>query len=113
MAQVLQFPASVGFQPLRIESGRKHSVRVRVTDAKRPEEARWCAQHAVQRAASFFALDGFNDDAARNQIWHSFEVSRTFLIRRFLRDVEWLVTTGRIDVKVDGARVRIASLKAA
>jgi len=88
-------------------------VRLRITDPKRPEEARWYAQFAIQRAASFRALRGFDDMAAQNQRWHSFEVSRTFLIRRFLRDVEWLVVAGRIDVKVDGTRLRISASKVA
>ena len=113
MTKILQFPASVGFRPLCIQSGSKHAVSVRITDATRPEEARWYAQFGVQRAASFSALDGFDDDAAQNQTWHSFEVSRTFLIRRFLRDIEWLVAACRVDVKIDGARVRIASSKTA
>ena len=112
MAQVLQFP-SRAFQPLRVHSGSKHSVHIRVNDARRPEEARWFTQFAVQRAASFRALKGFDDSAARNQNWHTFQVSRTFLIRRFLRDVESLIAAGRLDVKVDGTKVRIAASKVA
>ncbi len=41
---------------------------------RRPEEARWLAQFAVQRAGSFRALRGFTDAAAAVGRWHSFEV---------------------------------------
>jgi hypothetical protein len=73
----------------------------------RPEEARWFAQFAVQRAGSFRALRGFTDAAAAAGRWHSFEVGRTFRIGRLLRDAEPLILDRRLVVEIDGERVRV------
>jgi hypothetical protein len=106
MAQILKFPTS-SYAPLRARNGRRHAVSVRILDRHRPKEARWHIQFAIQRAASFRSLKGFDDAAARAQARHSFKVGRTSLLRRFLRDIERLVIDGRVLVEVDGARVRV------
>ena len=105
LTKVLKFP-DLHLRPLRVRASRRHDVWVRITDQKRPEEARWFAQFAVQRAASFRALSGFTDAAAAAGYWHRFEIGRTFRIRRFLRDVEPLILDRRLVVEIDGARVR-------
>jgi len=113
MAKIIQFPSAVSYTALRVRRGSQHDVSVRVLDSKRPKEARWHLQFAIQRSASFRALRGFTDLAARRQQWHDFAVNRTQLLRRFLIDVETLVAAGRVAIVVDGTRVRIASGKVA
>lgn len=104
MTKILKFP-DMFLRPVRVRTGRRHDVSIRVLDRLRPEDARWRAQFAVARAASFRALLGFTDAAAAAGRWHTFEVGRTFRIRRFLRDVEELVSGGRLMVKIDGRMV--------
>lgn len=113
MAKIIQFPSAVSYTALRVRGGARHDVLVRVLDSRRPKEARWHLQFAIQRAASFRALRGFTDLAARRQLWHAFTINRTQLLRRFLIDVEALVAASRIAIVVDGTRVRIASGKVA
>lgn len=113
MAQILRFPSSNACAPLRVRSGQTHEVWVRVLDRTEPEEARWHLQWAVQRAASFRALKGFDDGAARRREWHRFEIGRTQFLRRFLRDVRLLVAAGRVSVEVDGADVQPAPRRVA
>jgi hypothetical protein len=108
MAQILKFPTRSAYAPVRIDVGRRHVVSVRIVDRERPEEARWYLQFAMQRAASFRCLKGFNDEVARRGERHVFEVSRMYLTRRFLLDIETLVLEGRVSVYVDGVRVRPA-----
>jgi len=108
MTKILKFP-NMALRPIRVRTGRSHDVSIYVLDRMRPEEARWRAQFAVARAASFRALLGFSDAAAAAGRWHKFEVGKTFRIRRFLRDVEELVTGGRLMVKIDGRTVRADS----
>lgn len=105
MAQILRFPASKACAPLRVRSGQKHEVWVRVLDRAEPEEARWHLQRPIELAAGFGALKGFTDAAARRREWHRFEIGRTQLLRRFLRDVRLLVAAGRVSIEVDGADV--------
>lgn len=107
MAQILQFPVTSSYAPLRARNGRRHTVSVRILDGRRPKEARWHIQFAIQRAASFRSLKGFNDAVAGAQTWHRFRVGRTSLVRRFLRDIERLVLDGRVLVEIDGSRVRM------
>jgi very-short-patch-repair endonuclease len=61
----------------------------------------------MQRAAGLRSLKGFSDAAAKARRWHQFNIRRTALLKRFLRDVELLVLEGRIVVEVDGMRVRV------
>jgi hypothetical protein len=67
----------------------------------------------VQRAANFRALKGFDDVAARAHKWHTFEIKKTWLLKRFLSDIEALIVSGRVAVQVDGSTVRIKGTVAA
>lgn len=106
MAKILQFPTRISLAPIRVRSGRHHHVSVRIVDQQRSEEARWHLQFAIQRAASLSALKDFTDVAARRREWHDFAVGRTFLLRRFIRDIEALILADRVTVLVDELRVR-------
>jgi hypothetical protein len=105
MAQILRFPASLSLASVSIKSGSKHTVTVRIADATEPEEARWHLQYAIQNAASFRALKGFNDQLARSGGWHTFHVAKTFRVRRFIRQINRLIVEGRAVIQIDGARV--------
>ncbi|HZF43010.1 MAG TPA: hypothetical protein VEZ48_06340 [Sphingomonadaceae bacterium] len=113
MAQIIQFPGRRICAPLRIRSGSLHVAWVRVIDRDAPEEARWRLQYAMQRAAGFGCLDGFNDEVARRRAWHEFEIKKTWLLRRFLRDIAQLVAERRVQVEIDDVRVRPAAAHAA
>lgn len=78
MAQIIKFPNTSFYAPVRVRSGRRHSVAVRVLDHRRPEEARWHLQFAMQRAASFRCLKGFHHSVARRSEWHEFDVAGLF-----------------------------------
>jgi len=67
----------------------------------------------MQRAASFACLAGFNDAAARSRTWHQFQISSTALSRRFLRESARLVAEGRVQIEIDGVRVRPTLKRAA
>lgn len=105
MAQILRFPSSAAYAPVRVRSGGQHNVRIVICDARRPEEARWHMQWAIQRAASFRALDGFTNRMARRGLSHHFVIGRTRLLRRFLTDIEELVSSRRVIVEIDGRAV--------
>ncbi|MFZ1923575.1 MAG: hypothetical protein WAU57_18285 [Xanthobacteraceae bacterium] len=62
---------------------------------------------AIQNAASIRALKGFTDASVRQGRVHSFSVSRTRLLRRFITEINALVANGRVIVEVDGAVVRV------
>ncbi len=113
MGQVLQFPHGPAFRPIRLCDTVRHTVWVRVVDREDPEQARWFLQFGIQRAASFGSLDGFTDEAARGREWHMFKIRGLRLTRRFLRDIEPLVLTRRIEVEIDNVRVRPAVAHAA
>ena len=67
----------------------------------------------MQRAASFACLKDFDDDAACRRDWHNFEISCTRLSKRFLADTARLVSEGRVQIEIDGNRVRPAFTRAA
>jgi hypothetical protein len=113
MAQIITFPRSSPYAPVRARTGRRHRVRMRIVDRLQPEEARWFSQFAIQRAGSFLSLRGFTDAAARRQRWHTFGIGRTRLLRRFLNDIGALVSEGRVLVEVDGVPVRVKGTVAA
>jgi hypothetical protein len=102
MAKILQFPS---YQSIRIKQRRDHHVVIRVIDRVHAERTRWRAQYAVQRAASFKALKGFTDRAARRGQSHSFVIRGSRRTRRFLDDVRWLIVNRRIEVEVDGRTI--------
>lgn len=112
MATILKFPASSAYLPLRIASKAKHHVEVRITDPRRPKEARWHMQWPMLRAAGGRCLKGFNNATAQRGSWHQFKVRRA-LLARFLRDIEELVTSDRVDVGVNGLAVKIIRLRRA
>lgn len=113
MGQVLQFPSGPAYRPIRIRDSVRHTVWVRVVDQVEPEQARWFLQFGMQRAASFGCLDEFTDEVARRRDWHMFKIRGLRLTRRFLRDIEPLVLPRRIQVEIDGVRVRPAVARAA
>jgi hypothetical protein len=104
-AKILTFPRSSDYVAHRIKSREKHSVWIQITDSKRPKEARWYMQWPMMRAAGFRCLKGFTNVAARRGVWHEIKV-RDELLRRFLLDIEDLVSLGRVQVEVDGRMVR-------
>jgi len=107
MAQILQFPATSPYAQISARNGRRHKVSIRILDRRRPKATRWHLQFAIQRAASFRAVKGFNDLAVFAQVRHTFSVCRTSLLLRFLPDIEHLVRDGRVAVEVDGRPVRV------
>lgn len=113
MGRIVEFPDRLGLRAVPLASGRTHDVWVRVIDRSEPEEARWHLQRPMQRAASFACLAGFKDDAARRRAWHNFTISSTFLSRRFLREAARLVADGRVEIEIDGVRVRPSLKRAA
>lgn len=102
----IEFPDRLGLRAVPLAPGRKHDVWVRVVDRTEPEEARWHLQRPMQRAASFHCLDGFKDEAARRREWYNFTISSTWLSKRFLREAAGLVSDGRVEIEIDGVRVR-------
>ena len=106
MAKILKFPVHRCLSPLRIASGAAHKVSVRISDDRRPEQARWYVQQIIQNAASFRALSGFTDESVRRNERHRFVIRKTSPLRRFLREIEPLIRDDRVVVFVDGARVR-------
>ena len=110
MAKILNFPS---YASISVRSSGDHRIRVKIVDAKRVEEARWSLQFAVQRAASFNAIDGLTEAAAHAGRWHSFTIGKRQLLRRFVDDVQPLVVLGRVIVEVDGKRMRPLGLKVA
>jgi hypothetical protein len=90
---------------LRVQNKQKHRVDIRITDTRDPTATRWYAQRAVQRAASFKANKGFDDDLARTGGWHSFKVSHT-RIARFARDIGTLVAMELVEVEIDNVAMR-------
>jgi len=113
MGRIVEFPDRLGLRAVPLAAGREHDVWVRVIDRDDPEEARWHLQFAMQRAASFRCLGGFKDEAARRRQWHNFTISSTYLSRRFLRESAQLVVDGRVQIEIDGVRVRPTLRRAA
>lgn len=113
MGRIMEFPDQLGLRAVPLAAGCEHDVWVRVTDRIEPEEARWHLQRPMQRAASFRCLSGFKDEAARCREWHNFTISSTYLSRRFLREAAWLVADGRVQIEIDGVRVRPSLRRAA
>jgi hypothetical protein len=113
MGRIVAFPDKLGLRAVPLAAGRKHEIWVRVVDREEPEEARWHLQRPMQRAASFNCLGGFNDAAARSRTWHRFDVSSTALSRRFLHESALLVAEGRVQIEIDGVRVRPTLKRAA
>ena len=112
MAKIIQFPRSSLIETIKVRDRERHSIRIRIVDERRPEEARWQMQFAIQNAAGYQALLGFTNEAARKQDWHKLVVRRKTLLMRFLRQAETLIATERVIVKVDGFSV-VTRLKAA
>jgi hypothetical protein len=57
MTQILSFPSKFAYAPVRIRSGSKHDLSVRILDKMRPEEARWHhIARALRRAVVFLLL---------------------------------------------------------
>lgn len=106
MGRVVEFPGRLRLRAVPLAAGRVHDVWVRVVDRAKPEEARWQLQRLMQRAASFKCLKGFKDEAARRRRWHNFSIASTYLSRRFLQESAQLVATGRVQIEIDGVRVR-------
>lgn len=106
MGLIYRFPSKLALRDVRLASQRRHDVWVRVVDRLAPEATRWELQFGMQRAASFGCLKDFDDDAARRREWHNFEISCTRLSKRFLADTARLVSEGRVQIEVDGNRVR-------
>lgn len=113
MARIVIFPDRLGLRAVPLGAGRRHDVWVRVIDRLEPEEARWHLQRPMQRAASFSCLEGFKDEAARRRQWHNFSISSTSLSKRFLREAAVLVSDGRVEIEIDGVRVRPSLRRAA
>ncbi len=113
MGRIVQFPDTLGLRAVPLATGRTHDVWVRVVDRDEPEEARWHLQRPMQRAASFRCLNGFKDKVARRREWHNFSISSTALTRRFLREAARLVAEGRVQIEMDGVRVRPTLKRAA
>ena len=111
-AKILTFPRSSNYVAHRIKSREKHSVWIQIADRKKPKEARWYMQWPLMRAAGGRCLKGFTNEAARRGDWHEIKV-RDELLRRFLLDIEELVSRGRVQVEVDGRMVKIAGQKRA
>lgn len=105
MAQIIKFPRTP-FRSVRVPTSKVHVVSVRVIDRDEPDEARWHLQYAIQRAGTFAALDGFTNQCARRRRWHSFDVKKRYLIRRFVREIGRLVLEKRVVVEIDDVRVR-------
>lgn len=103
MGIVIKFPKSLRAVPLPSLS--RHKVRIRVTDPKRPREARWHAQWPIQCAAGYAALDGFDTTAALHGTWHSFTVKPSKLTG-FIRNSQTLLLAGRIEVTIDGKKIQ-------
>lgn len=80
----------------------RHRVWIKIIDKRHPKLTRWIAQFAIQRAASFRALDGFTDAAVRAGKWHGFYVSHRLLARFAARDLAPLVSEGLVRVEIDG-----------
>ena len=113
MGQIYKFPEQLALRSVSLASRRRHDVWVRVVDRHTPEATRWELQFAMQRAASFSCLEGFGDEAARRREWHNFEVSCTRLSKRFLADTGRLISEGRVQIEIDGNRVRPAFTRVA
>jgi hypothetical protein len=113
VAEIITFRLPEAYVPAQVSIRGPHAVGVQILDSNEPEETRWRLQRLMQRAASFRCLKNFKDEVARQHQWHRFTVTRTRLLRRFLREVQALVLAGRVAVKVDGVRVRPAMGKAA
>lgn len=106
MGRVVSFPDRLGLRSVPLAAGRLHDVWVRIVDRDEPEEARWHLQRPMQQAASFSCLKGFSDQAARRRVWHNLTISSTYLSRRFLKEAARLVADGRVQIEIDGIRVR-------
>lgn len=84
---------------------RRRLVVVRITDTRRPKNARWLLQQAVVRAGGFNACRGLTDQSVRLGRRHAFWVRDT-LTKRFLRDIGGMVADRRLIATVDGNLVR-------
>lgn len=113
MGLIYKFPERLALRSVSLASRRRHDIWIRVVDRHSPEATRWELQFGMQRAASFACLDGFGDEAARQREWHNFEISCTRLSKRFLGDTARLVSEGRVQIEIDGNRVRPAFTRAA
>lgn len=107
-AKLLHFPSARAVA--RSSAPAEDVVRIRIVDQRRPKMTRWYAQFGVQRAGGFTALAGFTDALARSGNWHRFQIEPRF-VARFLRDVDDLLSAGRIEVRLNGAMVRPAGVR--
>jgi hypothetical protein len=78
---------------------RKAAIHARLGNSP-PTRAQW----AVQNAAGGRALKGFTNDVARRRAWHTFEMRRRYR-SVFENYIEALVTSGRVEVEINGRRL--------
>lgn len=87
----------------------KHRITISVLDKLDPEDVRALAQRRIVHAASFKALRGFTDDAARRSREHSFVASRGNTAR-FVREIHPLLRDGLVAISIDGLALRNGGL---
>lgn len=105
MSNIIQFPKPSKIQALEVRDRPWHKISICVSDEINPKETRWQMQFAIQNAAGFQSLKGFNNKAAIGKKHHKFTINSEFYLERFIREIEFLICQSRVIVKIDGALV--------
>jgi len=105
MANVLQFTRHQSRTAALLSRGVPFYIDVRVTDDDDPDTTHWELLRWNFRAARFGANKDFKQPMARRGTWHSFEIKRRSLARRYLKETYRLRSAGLIEMRIDGVRV--------
>lgn len=93
------------YAPMLVWNGEYHRVRIRFRNRRNISRNRGFAHVCVQNAAGFQATRRLTIERAYRGKWHSFDIGRRRLARRFMIEIEPLVLLGAVEVEMDGERV--------
>ena len=97
--------AGTSYPRFEVWNGQRHEVAIRFRQADTIVRDRGCVHVCAQNAAGFRATRRLTLERALRGKWHRFEIGRRDLARRFLVEIEPLVSLGLVDLKFDGARL--------
>lgn len=100
--------AGTRYLPMRVWDGEQHRVRVRFRKRLHVPRDRGTLHTIICRATGYRGTRHLTEARAMKGNWHSLDIGRRTLAKRFMIEIEGLAALGIVEVMLDGKLVQLA-----